>query len=103
MNRARKALQARYQTLLAAVELTQRQLTELRSQQDQIALRAARLEERLDSRLEPLLAGLARRADLVESRAELVQALATGKVSAETAARLEAELARLGAELAERD
>ncbi|MFN7963645.1 MAG: hypothetical protein U0002_20455 [Thermoanaerobaculia bacterium] len=101
-NRARRALQARYQTLLSAVELTQRQLTELRSQQDQIALRAARLEERLDSRLEPLLVGLARRADLIESRAELVQALASGKVSAETAAHLEAELTRLGAELAER-
>jgi chromosome segregation ATPase len=84
--RAARAVRARYQTLLGAVEATQRQLTELRTEQDRAAHALRELGERLTAQGERLArleqaAGRAQVAlEVAELRAELARALAAGSV-----------------------
>lgn len=89
------SLRSRHQGLLAAVELTQRQLTELRSAQDLIAAEVARGSTLLASKIEPDLNGVARYLKCQQTAAEVQEARQAGRLDGETAERLLNELERL--------
>jgi hypothetical protein len=89
------ALRRRYAHLLAAVELLQRQATELRAEIDRLRELALRAEERL-ARLEPEIGRLARGLEL-EAAAEAVRrAEASERLRAATASHVLAHLCDLG-------
>ena len=98
-------LRTRHEGLLGAVQLTQRQLTELRSAQDAIGARLAenssrlvqistRLEEKIDPSLDAVRGYLHSR----QAAAEVERAREAGTLSQEAAERLLEELERVGEE-----
>ncbi|HEX4953574.1 MAG TPA: hypothetical protein VF017_09310 [Thermoanaerobaculia bacterium] len=93
--RARRSLRAREEHRRASEELTHRQLTELRGQQDEIAAAVRQIEERLARHLEPRLSVLERAARLDALAGELEQGVERGRLGAETAHLLTLEIARL--------
>jgi hypothetical protein len=92
------ALRSRLQTLLEAVQLTQRQLTELRSAQDALGLRVEETAQRLAERIEPRLTGIADALRSAQTADEVHRARAAGRLTEETARTLLAELDRVAEE-----
>ena len=82
--------------ILASVELTQRQLTELRSAQDALAATVEENAQRLRHEVEPRLSAIQRYLQAEETAAEVERARQAGTVGEETAQRLLEELERLG-------
>jgi phage shock protein A len=95
-----RRLRDRYRELLGAVELVQRQATELRTAVEEVRERTEGIEERLASRLEPELARLGRHLEVEEAAEEVRRAAAAGRLDPEVAGRLEGHLATLGEEIA---
>lgn len=95
-----RRVKARYRELLEAVQVVQRQLSELRGRQDELTTRVAAIDERLAQRLEPAVERLARGRLAAETAAAVERAAAAGRLSAETAARLSGALAELAEEAA---
>jgi hypothetical protein len=97
----------RYRQLLAAVELVQRQATELRSQVDETRSRVEetlrsveRLEAFLATRLEPELERLGRHAETTQAAAAVRRAAETGRLDPAVARQLLDHLADLDEEIA---
>jgi hypothetical protein len=90
----------RYRELLGAVELVQRQATELRTAVEEVRERTEGVEERLATRVEPELARLGRHLEVEEAAVEVRRAAAAGGLDPEVAGRLEDHLAALGGEIA---
>lgn len=86
---------ARYRELLEAVLLTQRQLTELRSRQDEVRALLERTEGRLAREVAPVLARLERRALLLETAGEVARAEEEGTLEAPVSRALLEHLAEL--------
>jgi uncharacterized protein HemX len=89
-------MKRRFGELQAAVEMTQRQLTELRDRQDAIDLGVRRLDDRLAAGVEPELGRLGRALEIEEAAAEVRRAADAGRLDELTADRLLAHLADLG-------
>ncbi len=89
-------MRARHHDLLTAVQLTQRQLTELRSAQDAISAQLAENSARLAEKIEPELEAVGGYLQSRQTAAEVERARDTGALNQETAERLLRELERLG-------
>lgn len=90
----------RYRELLEAVQLVQRQATELRTRLEESRERVERIEERLGRRVEPQLERLGRHLELEAAAAEVGRAEGAGRLAPEVARRLRDHLAALEAEIA---
>jgi hypothetical protein len=95
-----RRLQRRYRHLLAAVELVQRQATELRSQVDELRLSAERIEAFLAARLAPELERLGRHAEATQAAAAVRRAAESGRLDPAVARQLLDHLADLEEEIA---
>ncbi len=93
--RLRRAWRAREEHRRASAELTHRQLTELRAQQNEIVGLVRQSEERLTREVEPRLLVLERGVRLDALALELEQGLERGRIGTETARQLRLEIARL--------
>jgi hypothetical protein len=90
------AARARYRHLLAAVELLQRQATELRSEVDGLGERLQRIDDRLATSLQPLAQRLGRALEIEQAAEQVRGASGEGSLAPETARRLLFHLALLG-------
>lgn len=90
---------ARYWELLAAVELVQRQLVELRARFEESRERVERIEALLADGVEPRLVGLERHLEVEEVASEVRRAQAADRLAPEVARRLLDHLAALDAEV----
>ena len=96
-----RRLAAQNRALLAAVELAQKQLTELRSQQDQISVSIASFGDR-QAQLEQKLEVIERHTGLDRVRRQVELGRESAALGTATASRLDDELRKLQAENATR-
>jgi hypothetical protein len=108
--RLQRGLKSRYRHLLQAIELVQRQATELRTEVDRLRLRVeaigeqvAGIGDRLTRRVEPELGRLTRHLAIEDTAAALRRAEAQGHLPAEAARRVERYLVELDEEVAAGD
>jgi uncharacterized coiled-coil DUF342 family protein len=97
-----RRLKARYRELLAAVELVQRQATELRQRVDELRQTAESIERSLADRVEPELRRLGSHLEVAEVTGEVRRAAQAGGLDPGVERRLLDHLARLDEEIAAR-